>query len=65
MEKYIDHPHVVNGKPLKVIDTLKDEIINNFKYLLALKRGRLNLFFTDIDKIKVIMFKELNQTKEN
>lgn len=60
LEKYIDHPHVVNGKPLKVIDTLKDEIINNFKYLLALKRSGLNLFFTDIDKIKAIMFKELN-----
>ena len=31
LEKYIDHPHIVNGKPLKVIDTVKDEILNNFK----------------------------------
>ena len=60
LEKYIDHPHIENGKPLKVIDTLKDEILSNFKYLLALKREGLNLFFTDIDKIKAIMFKELN-----
>ena len=22
LEKYINHPHIVNGKPLKVIDTL-------------------------------------------
>ncbi len=28
LEKYIDHPHMVDGKPLKVIDTLKDEILN-------------------------------------
>ena len=30
LEKYIDHPHITNGKPLKVIDTLKDEITSNF-----------------------------------
>lgn len=24
LEKYIDHPHIINGKPLKVIDSLKD-----------------------------------------
>ena len=52
LEKYIDHPHIIDGKPLKVIDTLKDEILDNFKYLLALKSQGTNLFFTDIDKIK-------------
>ena len=30
LEKYIDHPHITNGKPLKVIDTLRDEITSNF-----------------------------------
>jgi hypothetical protein len=59
LEKYIDHPHIVDGKPLKVIDTLKDEILDNFKYLLALKKEGRNLFFTDIDRIKEIMLKEL------
>lgn len=59
LEKYIDHPHIVDGKPLKVIDTLKEEILNNFKYLIALKREGRNLFFTDIDKIKEIMLNEL------
>ena len=38
LEKYINHPHIVNGKPLKVIDTLKEEILVNFKYLMALKQ---------------------------
>lgn len=62
LEKYIDHPHIVDGKPLKVIDTLKEEILDNFKYLIALKKEGRNLFFTDIDKIKEIM---LNESKED
>ena len=60
LEKYIDHPHIVDGKPLKVIDTLKKEILNNFKYMMALKIEGRNLFFTDIDRIKEMMLKELN-----
>ena len=36
LEKYIDHVHIMNGKPIKVIDTLKEEIIKNFNFLLAL-----------------------------
>ena len=59
LEKYIDHPHMINGKPLKVIDTLKYEILNNFKYLMALKSQGTNLFFTDIDKIKEKMLDEI------
>ena len=59
LEKYIDHPHMVDSKPLKVIDTLKDEILSNFKYLIALKKEGRNLFFTDIDKIKKQMLDEL------
>ena len=61
LEKYIDHPHIVDGKPLKVIDTLKEEILDNFKYLIALKKEGRNLFFTDIDKIKEIMLNELKE----
>ena len=61
LEKYIDHPHIVDGKPLKVIDTLKKEILDNFKYLIALKKEGRNLFFTDIDKIKEIMLNESNE----
>jgi len=60
LEKYIDHPHMVDGKPLRVIDTLKDEILNNFKYLMELKKSGRNLFFPDIDRIKEIMLEELN-----
>lgn len=59
LEKYIDHPHIVDGKPLKVIDTLKEEILDNFKYMLALKKEGRNLFFTDIDRIKERMLNEV------
>ena len=52
LEKYIDHPHIVDGKPLRVIDTLKDEILDNFKSMLKMKENGIDLFFTDIDKIK-------------
>ena len=61
LEKYIDHPHMVDGKPLKVIDTLKDEILNNFKYLMELKKSGRNLFFPNIDRIKEIMLEEFNK----
>lgn len=60
LEKYIDHEHLLdNGKPAKVVETLKDEILQNFKYLLKLKSKGVNLFFTDIDKIKKQMLEEL------
>ena len=58
LEKYISHPHMINGKPMKVIDALKDEILENFKYLLFLKKQGNNLFFTDIDAIKEIILEE-------
>ncbi len=61
IEKYIDHVHLLNnGKPAKVIETLQDEILSGFKYLLKLKSKGINLFFTNIDKIKEEMLKELN-----
>lgn len=61
LEKYIDHAHLLdNGKPAKVVKSLKDEILKNFKYLLKLKSKGVNLFFADIDSIKEKMLKELN-----
>ena len=50
---------MLNGKPLKVVDVLKNEILDNFKYMIVSKNTGLNLFFTDIDKIKQIMLDEL------
>ena len=61
LEKYINHPHITNGKPLKVIDTLKDEITSNFNYLLSIKKQGISLFFTYIDRIKEMIFEELGK----
>lgn len=61
LEKYIDHPHTINGAPARVADNLKDEILQNFNSLLALKKQGINLFFTDIDKIKEMMYEELGK----
>ena len=61
LEKYIDHPHTINGAPVRVGDLLKDEILENFNALLAMKKQGINLFFTDIDKIKEMMLEELGK----
>ncbi len=63
LEKYIDHAHLLdNGKPAKVIESLKEEILQNFEYLLKLKSKGINLFFTDIDRIKTLMLEELKNS---
>ena len=61
LEKYIEHPHTINGAPARVGDLLKDEILENFNALLAMKKQGINLFFTDIDKIKGMMLEELGK----
>jgi len=60
LEKYIDHAHTVYGKPIKVNDTVIDEILFNFQHLLKLKKHGSDLFFTNIDKIKKQMEKEIS-----
>lgn len=63
LEKYIDHAHLLeNGKPARVIESLKEEILQKFEYLLKLKSNGVNLFFTDIDYIKKIMLDELKSS---
>ncbi len=65
LEKYIDHPHTINGAPVRVPDNLKNEILNNFNSLLALKKQGTNLFFTDIDYIKNVMLEESKKSVTN
>lgn len=59
LEKYIDHVHFRNGMPARVSNVLKNEILDNFNELMKLKSKGINLFFTDIDKIKLMMEQEL------
>ncbi len=59
LEKYIDHVHTINGVPIKVIDSLKEEILSCFKEMLKLKSKGINLFFVDVDKIMDLMMEEV------
>lgn len=59
LEKYIDHVHTVDNKPARVPEKLEKIILENFKNLMKLKNRGINLFFTDIDKIKDQMLKEI------
>ena len=63
LEKYIDHPHTINRRHIRVIDSLKDEILDNFNHLMALKSQGTNLFFADVDKIKNIMLEEISSNE--
>ena len=61
LEKYIDHVHLgPQGKPAKLIDSLCNEILDNFSQMMKLKDKCSNIFFTDIDKIKNILEDELS-----
>ena len=64
LEKYIKSQHMVNGKIIKIPSSVQKEILSNFNSLLALKKQGINLFFTDIDKIKEIISNELYTTSK-
>lgn len=51
----------MNAKPAKVPETIEKLVIDEFKNLLTLKEKGINLFFTDIDRIKKQMLEELEQ----
>ena len=60
LEKYIQSRHTIDGKLVRISTAVEREIIDDFKYMLSLKENGLNLFFTDIDKIKAQMLEEVN-----
>lgn len=63
LEKYVKSKHTIDGKIVKMPDVVKKEVINDFKYMLSLKKSGLNLFFTNIDEIKKIMLEEAKELK--
>ena len=63
LEKYIDHVHTINNEPAKVPEKLSNIILQNFKSLMKLKSKGINLFFTDIDKIKKQMLEEVKNSR--
>ena len=65
LEKYIDHVHTINGRPATIVDSLKEEILSSFQFLLSLKIKGKNHFFADIDRIKAMMLEELKESVVN
>ena len=61
LKDYIQNEHTIDGKVVKISSAVEKEIINDFKYMLSLKKNGLNLFFTDIDFIKDLMIKEIKE----
>ncbi len=63
IEKYIQSRHIVGGKYIKVSNTTQKEIMNSIQYMFSKKEKGVNLFFTDIDRIKEMMLDELEKDK--
>ena len=64
LEKYIDHVHLTeNGKPAKVIEYIKKEILLNFEKVLKLKKIGINLFLADVDTVEKKM--KIEQEKDS
>ena len=61
IEKYVKSKHSIDGRYIRISKYIEKEIIDDFRYMLSLKKDGLNLFFTDIDKIKQKMLEELNK----
>ena len=59
LEKYIDHIHTIDGKPVKVSNKLEKIILNNFQNLMKLHNRGINIFFTNIDRLKEKMLDEI------
>lgn len=63
IEKYIDHVHKEGDVTVMLDRDLQKIILRKFKLLLSLKNKGINLFFTDIDKLKKLMLSELKKDK--
>ena len=60
IEKYVKSKHRIDGRYIRISKYIEKEILDDFQYMLSLKKDGLNLFFTDIDKIKQKVLGELN-----
>ena len=61
IEKYVKSKHRIDGRYIRISKYIEKEILDDFQYMLSLKKDGLNLFFTDIDKIKEKMLEELKK----
>lgn len=57
--KYFDHIHTVENKPVTVHNELNRILTENLREVLAMNNRGIKLTYTDVDKIKAVMEKEL------
>ncbi|WP_235417745.1 type III toxin-antitoxin system CptIN family toxin [Faecalicatena contorta] len=59
IEKYFDHIHTVEGKPVSIHNKLNRELTVNLREVLAMYRQGIRLIFPDIEYIQRKMEDEL------
>ena len=60
IDKYLDHIHTIENKPIQIHKELDRTLNIYLKQVLAMQKRGINLLFTDIEKIKKIMETELD-----
>ncbi len=61
IEKYFDHVHTIEAKPVTVHKELNEILTENLREVLAMHSRGTKLTFTDIDAIKMVMERELKK----
>ncbi len=60
ISKYFDHIHTIENKPVTVHDELNKILTQNLSEILAMYHRGIKLIYTDIDKIKAVIEKEID-----
>ena len=59
-QKYIDHTHTINGKPVKVHKALEQEIITKAQRTLHIYKTNKKILFCDVDKLYEMILNEIS-----
>lgn len=59
IEKFFDHVHMIENKPVTVHNELNRILTENLREVLALHNRGIHLLYADIAKIKTVMEQEL------
>ena len=63
IEKYLDHVHTIQGKPITLHKELNKILIKNLQDVLGMYDSGVNLMFINVREIRKIMEKELYERK--
>lgn len=61
IEKYIDHIHTIQELPVTIHKKIENRIIRNLNEILAISNRGIEITFTDIKRIKLLMERELEK----